>query len=235
MQFSAVIPVYNEEESLRPLQERLSRVMESATPQYEIIYVDDGSIDSSLEVLKDLARNHPAVKIISLKENRGQSTALYVGLKSSQGAWIVTLDADGQNPPEEIVRLLEFRKDFDFITGIRHKRIDGFMKKKASTIARFFRWLILADITKDTGCSLRMFKREIVESLHFFNNFHRFFTFLARMQGFSVKEVRVTHYKRMFGRSKYGICKRLREGLFDLWGVFWLKKRLIRYEVRYKS
>lgn len=234
MQFSVIIPVYNEERSLRILQEGLFRVMEGISSQYEIIYVDDGSTDSSLEVLKDLARNYSTVKIISLKENKGQSTALYVGLKSSQGEWMVILDADGQNPPEEIIRLLEFQNGFDFITGIRVKNKHCFIKRVASFTARFFRRLILADITKDAGCSLKIFKREIVDFLPFFNHFHRFFTFFARQAGFNVKEVYVAHHKRIFGRSKYGISKRLRQGLFDLIGVYWLKKRLIHYEVRNK-
>jgi len=96
------------------------------------------------------------------------------------------------------------------------------------------RRLILKDTTKDIGCSLRLFKREIIEDLPLFNNFHRFFTWLVRVCGFSVKEVEVAHRERKFGKSKYGTFKRLLEGIFDLWGMFWLKKRLINYEINYR-
>jgi glycosyltransferase involved in cell wall biosynthesis len=224
--------VYNEAESLGLLQAKLYDVMENVSREYEIIYVDDGSQDASLAVLKELKKHYPRIKIISFKENRGQSTALFVGFRAASGDWLITLDSDLQNPPEEITKLLKFKDEFDFITGVRQKRKDSHARKISSQIARGFRWLILHDTTKDTGCSLRAFKREIVERLPFFKNFHRFFTFLVKSMGFKVKEVCVAHHPREFGISKYGTLKRTREGIFDLWGVLWLKRRLIYYETK---
>jgi glycosyltransferase involved in cell wall biosynthesis len=234
MEFSIVVPVYNEEASLTPLQKRLHEVMGKTGSEYEIIYVDDNSKDSSLNVLEGLKKEFPQISIISLKEHKGQSVALFVGFKSSKGRWIITLDADLQNPPGEICELLKFKNDFDFITGIRIKRRDSIFRKASSKIAQHFRQAVLRDTTKDTGCSLRMFKREVIDSIYFFDNFHRFFTFLVRKKGFRIKEVYVKHGPRKFGKSKYGTLERAVAGLFDLFGVFWLMKRSINYEIKHK-
>lgn len=234
IELSIVIPLFNEEETLPLLQERLHLVCENIACKYEIIYVDDGSTDGSLKVLKELKKVYHPIRVVSFKKNQGQAACLFAGFKASRGEWIITLDADLQNPPEEIPKLLEFKNSFDFITGIREERRDSFLRKISSNIARFFRWLILKDTTQDVGCSLRMFKRGIIEYLPYFKNFHRFFTFLAREAGFKVKEVPLKHDVRKFGESKYGILKRAKEGIFDLIGVFWLRRRLINYEIKYK-
>ena len=230
MKLSVVIPVFNEAQSLELLHKELISVLEKTSFAYEIIYVDDASCDGSLDILNKLAGG--AVKVIAFEVNKGQSVALYAGFKACSGGGIITLDADGQNPPEEIVQLLKFYPDFDYICGIRKARKDSGLKKAASTLAKVFRRLVLGDITQDTGCSLRLFKREILDDLPPFDNFHRFFTFLVRAKGFSIKEVEVKHAQRKFGKSKHKTGKRLRQGLFDLWGVFWLKNRLINYKLK---
>ena len=234
MMYSVVIPVYNEKDNLFNLQKELEEVLESLNSNYEIIYVDDGSSDGSLEVLKKIKNNSENIKIISFKKNRGQSVALFFGFLNSSGDWIITLDSDGQNPPKEIVKLLKYKDEFDFITGIRKNRKDSFFRKFSSKVAYFFRFIFLKDTTKDIGCSLRLFKRDIINFIPFFKNFHRFFTFLVVVAGFKVKEVYVEHRERRFGRSRYKTIKRLLDGIFDLIGVFWLKKRLIKYEIKYK-
>ncbi len=235
MRYSLVIPVYNEEGCLLSLQEGLSRVMEPLGSDYEIIYVDDGSKDNSLKVLKDLKDKYPKIKIISFTKNQGQSAAFLAGFRLAEGEWLITLDGDGQNPPEEIPKLLRYTSDFDFITGVRKKRLDPWQRRISSQIARFFRWLVLRDTTLDTGCSLRVFKKEILKELPFFKNFHRFFTFLVRQQGFKIKEVEVEHRGRFRGTSKYTNLRRLKEGLLDLGGVFWLKRRLIKFSIKYEA
>jgi glycosyltransferase involved in cell wall biosynthesis len=228
MDFSVVIPLYNEEQNLPLLQERLHTVCEGTSRSYEIIYIDDGSTDSSLEILKKIKENHPAVRFVSYRKNQGQSSALFAGFMASRGRWVITLDSDLQNPPEEIPRLMEFEKEFDFITGIRKERKDSAFKRLSSGIARSFRQVVLNDITQDTGCSLRMFKREVITGLPYFRNFHRFFTLMAREAGFNIKEVPLKHNERKFGTSKYSTWKRAKEGIFDLIGMFWLKRRLIK-------
>src|SRR3989338_1303965 len=230
MDLSVVVPVFNEADILEALEKEIEEVMNKTGFDYEIIYVDDASTDGSGKILKSLAEKHQKVKVVSFERNHGQSEALLAGFKKSGGKWILTLDADGQNPPEDFAQLIPFCQTHDFITGIRKDRKDSFTKKAGSKIAKISRRLILGDTTKDTGCSLRMFKREVVETIPFVRNFHRFFTFLAGLQGFSVKEVCVQHKKRQFGRSKYGNLRRLLQGGFDLWNVYQLKKRIIKNE-----
>lgn len=234
LKFSVVIPVFNEEESLMVLHREVKKAMDTFGSPYEIIYVDDGSTDSSLDILKEIKNKSDNIRIISFKKNYGQSTALYAGFKKAEGEWIVTLDADLQNPPQEIVKLWRFASQADFITGVRRKRHDKLMRKVSSGMARFFRMIVLGDRTQDIGCSLRVFKREIVDILPFFRNFHRFFTYLVFCLGKKVVEVDVSHQARLFGRSKYSNFKRALEGIWDLCGVFWLKTRFIKYEIKYK-
>jgi len=229
IELSLVIPVYNEEESLIFLQDEIAKAMKPLSLKYEVIYVDDGSTDSSLDILRKLSRRYANVKVISFMENCGQSAAFYAGFRHARGGWIATLDADLQNPPSEIIKLLEFKNEADFITGIRTRRKDSFLRKASSKIARVSRYFILGDTTRDIGCSLRIFKKKVIESIPFFRNFHRFFTLLAKDAGFKIKEVEVMHMSRRRGKSKYGTLKRAIEGVFDLFGVFWLRKRPIFY------
>jgi glycosyltransferase involved in cell wall biosynthesis len=230
MKLSIVIPVFNEAQSLEFLHGELISALEKTSFGYEIIYVDDASCDGSLDILNKLSGD--SVKVIAFEVNRGQSAALYAGFKACSGGGIITLDADGQNPPGEIIQLLKFYPDFDYVCGIRKARQDSGLKKAASVAAKVSRYLVLGDTTQDTGCSLRLFKPEILADLPFFDNFHRFFTFLVRAKGFSIKEVEVKHAQRKFGKSKHKTFKRLRQGLFDLGGVFWLKHRLINYKLK---
>lgn len=230
LEYSIVVPVYNEEESLSDLHKRIVNTMQSISSSYEVIYVNDGSKDSSQDKLKLLAKSYSNVRLISWQANRGQSLAFFAGFKASTGNWIITLDADLQNPPEEIKHFIPWKKDFDFITGIRQKRNDSLERRISSRIAKDMRQMFLGDKTNDVGCSLRMFKREVVDHLPFFKNFHRFFTFLVGQQGFSIKELPVNHDKRNFGKSKYTTLKRAWEGFFDLYGVIWLKSRLLKVE-----
>ncbi|MBP7215944.1 MAG: glycosyltransferase family 2 protein [Candidatus Omnitrophica bacterium] len=229
--FSVVIPAYNEADAVALLHKRLLLVMESLHVPFEIVYVNDGSTDATLEVIRAFALHDKRVRYISLAQNSGQSAALSAGFRKCRGEWIITLDADGQNPPEEIPRLMEFISAYDCVTGVRNKRNDSAMRKIDSFVARLFRALILSDSSRDVGCSLRIFRRKIVDSFPYFRNFHRFFLILVRRRGFSVKEVNVAHHKRLAGTSKYGTLKRLQEGVCDLAGVLWLKSRLLIYEV----
>ena len=219
IKYSVIIPVFNEEGSLAELQERTSGVMESLGAGYEIIYVDDGSTDSSPEILKKLESACDKIRIISFNKNEGKGPALHAAFEEARGRWMITLDADLQNPPEEIPKLAHFKDEFDYIIGIRKDRKDNLVKISAAAVARFFRRLVLGDVTIDAGCGLRVFKKEVTDSIRYFRNFFVYLTFLARTKGYAVKEVSVRHDQRKTGKSKYGIFKRAAQGCFDLWRV----------------
>ena len=234
MEISVVIPLRNEAEYVRVLYERVEKALKDLSCEHEIICVDDASSDGTLEALQQLRNENENLRVISLEKQRGQSAALFAGFKKAKGMWLITMDGDLQDPPEEIGKLLPFRKDFDFIKGIRTKRKSNVLRKISSIIGKFFTWLILGSTIKDPGCSLRIFKKDLVSTLPLVNNFHRFLPFLATIGGFSVKEVDTRHEKRIYGKSKYGIFKRAIEGIFDLWSVFWLKKMIIKHRIKYE-
>lgn len=229
IEFSVIVPVFNEERSLALLQKRLHKSLEGLSRRYEIIYVNDGSIDSSLKILSTLKRKYPKIKVISLDKNRGQTEALFAGFGAARGKWIITLDADLQNPPEEIAKLIQYRHEFDFVAGIRKNRKDNLLKKASSAIAHFSRWIILKDTTRDAGCTLRLFKKELAGSLPFFKNCYLYFPFLLKIKGFAVKELDVDHRPRMSGKTKYGIFERAVEGIFGLYIAYRLKRQYISF------
>ncbi len=229
-EYSVVIPVYNEEDSLKILHQRIAVFFSARAETYEILYINDASTDNSLEVLKSLEKEFINTRAYSLAKHAGQSAALCAGFLRARGIWVITLDADLQNPPEEIGKLLDFSKQFDCVTGIRQKREDSFTRILSSRIAYFFRRIILNDSIKDVGCSLRCFRRECILSFPFFANFHRFFPYVLRRMGYSVHQVPVLHQPRKFGYSKYSVANRLGKGIFDLVGIFWLSRRIMRIE-----
>jgi len=231
-EYSVIIPVFDEEESLPVLQEKITSVMRKCGSGYEVLYIDDSSRDNSFNILKGIKGKDPRVKVYSFENHQGQSAALCAGVRLAKGNWIITLDADLQNPPEEIAKLLVYKNEYDFITGIREKRQDSFMRIISSRTAWLFRRAVLKDSTKDVGCSLRCFRRNVAEAFPFFRNFHRFFPYLAGRIGFRIKEVKVKHSPRKFGKSKYSTLNRLGQGIFDLIGVFWLSKRILKYRVK---
>jgi dolichol-phosphate mannosyltransferase len=228
MEYSVVIPVYNEAPVLVELHRQLQQALAAVSGSFELIFVNDGSQDASLDILREIARQNFAVRIITYPRNQGQSAAWFAGMRAARGNWIITIDADLQNPPSEIARLLEHRKQYDIVTGVRQQRADTWLRRFSSGLARTMRRLALGDTCLDTGCSLRIIRREVVEQLPFFRNCHRFFLALAQQAGFSILEIPVQHQARWAGCSKYRTWQRAWDGMFDLVGVFWLQHRLIK-------
>ncbi len=228
--YSVVIPIHNEEENIAKLTLALIDTLGNIN-NYEIIFVDDASTDGTKKLLQKLSREYRNVCGILLKKRSGQSGALYIGLKHTKGKIIITLDGDFQNPPYEIPKLLnELNKGFDFVIGIRRNRQDSIIKKISSKIANWYRRSVLGDIFSDIGCSLRVFKKDILDCLFPFKSLHRFLPYLALINGFKVSQIEVEHNKRLYGKTKYNTLKRLVEGLLDLRGMDWLKKRKIVYK-----
>jgi len=228
---SVVIPVFNEEENLRPLTAELAEVLKSLNKAWEIIFVDDGSTDGSKSALSEFRGSYSDIKVITFKRNYGQTAAFDAGFKAARGEIIITMDADLQNDPLDIPRLLEKIGEYDAVCGWRHRRNDSFIKLISSRVANFVRNKLSDEKIIDVGCSLKAFKSDYVKKLNLYNGLHRFFPTLIKMEGGRVIEVKVNHRPRMYGASKYNIRNRMVRSFMDLLAVRWMKKRKLNYEI----
>jgi dolichol-phosphate mannosyltransferase len=228
---SIVIPVFNEEANIKPLGAELREVLDGLGKSYEIIFVDDGSGDRSFAILKEAASNDSRIRVIRFKRNTGQTAAFDAGFKAARGDIVVTMDADLQNDPHDIPHLLEKIGEFDVVCGWRQKRKDPWIKIVSSKIANFVRNMLSQEEIVDTGCSLKAFRKECLQNVKLFNGMHRFLPTLAKMEGFSVTQVKVNHRPRRFGTTKYNIRNRMVRAFADLLAVRWMKKRHLDYEI----
>ena len=228
MDLSVVIPVRNEAENIAPLVAEIRSALDGAI-DYEIVYVDDGSRDATAAAIATLANAFPALRLIRHDRSYGQSAAIRTGVKAARAAWIATLDGDGQNDPADIPRLWAMAQAKAsvpmLITGQRMKRRDSWMKRVSSRIANRVRALLLGDGTPDTGCGLKLFRRDLFLDLPFFDHMHRFLPALVKREGGRVVSVPVNHRPRLRGRSNYGTLDRLAVAFADLVGVIWLQRR----------
>ena len=224
---SLVIPVYNEEENLPVLHGEIREAMAGIDRPWEVIYVDDGSTDRSPAVLAGLAREDPHVRILRQRRNSGQSAALDAGFRFARGEVIVTLDADLQNDPADIPRLLERIGDHDVVSGVRARRQDSWVRRISSRIANGIRNRVTHESVTDVGCTLRAARAEYLRRIPVFNGMHRFLPTLLRMEGARVTEVPVNHRPRLHGEPKYNIRNRIWRALLDLFGVRWLQTRWV--------
>lgn len=230
---SVVLPVFNERDNLAPLFDELGAAL--GDRRYEIIAVDDGSTDGSLDELLRQRRDRPALRVITLRQRSGQSAALAAGWTAARGDPVVMLDADGQNDPADIPTLLD-RLQTDprlaAAAGYRVRRRDSRWKRAQSRIANAVRNWITRDRVRDTGCSLKAVRRDALTALPRFDGMHRFLPTLIRLQGGLVAEVPVSHRPRRSGHSKYTARNRALEALRDALGVRWLRRRALRYAGR---
>lgn len=229
---SAVLPVFNEVESLPGLLEELVAVLEEVGDSYEILLVDDGSSDGSASWIEEHARRDRRVRGVFLERNVGQSGALAAGLSRARGEVVVTLDADGQNDPADLPLLLQALREADVVSGVRTPRADSWARRASSSIANRARRAVIGDTITDIGCSLKAYRRGVIDGLPLFVGAHRFLPALCQFRGARVVEVSVRHRPRRHGSSKYGVGNRLFRGIRDLLGVRWLKSRTLRYQVR---
>jgi len=230
---SVVIPVYNEEDNLEPLWAELVLVLERLGEEFEVIFVDDGSQDRSAEIIRGLREADPRVRLVRFKANAGESAATDAGFRAARGHWVVTMDADLQNDPADIPRLLADLDRWDAVTGWRVNRASGdpLPKRIASRLANRIRNWLSDEAIADSGCTFRAFRRECLRGLVLYRGFHRFIPTLLRMRGYRVVEIPVNHRPRRFGRSKYGITNRAIVAFCDLLAVRWMKSRALHYEV----
>jgi glycosyltransferase involved in cell wall biosynthesis len=226
---SVVIPVYNEEENIKELHEKLISVLPAITENYEIIFVDDGSTDNSFGVLKDINRDNKKVKVIRLRRNFGQSAATAAGFDYAKGELIITMDGDLQNDPQDIPTLLEElgKENCDVVCGWRFDRTDPLLKRLFSTFANWLRRKFVAGNIHDSGCTLRVYKKECLNDLELYGEMHRYIPVLMLRKGYKVCEVKVRHHKRKFGKTKYN-WKRIIKGFLDLIVVIFWQKFAVR-------
>ena len=229
LQISVVVPVKDEAGNVVPLAREIGAAL--AGERYEVIFVDDGSSDATAAELLSLRGQLP-LRVISHGRNLGQSRALRTGVRAARAPIVVTLDGDGQNDPADIPKLMAAFRDstaaspgLAMVAGERAKRQDTWKKRLASRYGNRIRRWILADNAQDTGCGLKVFRREVFLDLPYFDHMHRYLITLMLREGHEVRFMPVGHRPRGAGRSKYGVWDRALVGLTDLIGVLWLKRR----------
>jgi len=228
---SVVVPVFNEEKNLPILVPQIVDVLKLLGTSYEMIFVDDGSTDTSREILRQMASRYPQLHLLAFKENCGETAAGAAGLKEARGEVVITLDADLQNDPKDIPRMLEYLNDYDMVTGWRQTREDSWVKRVTSKIANTIRNRLSGESIQDSGCTFRVYKRVCLQNIKFYKGMHRFMPTLVRMEGFRVVEVPIGHHPRKFGVSKYTTWNRMWRAFVDLLAVRWMKSRHIAYKI----
>jgi len=222
---SAVVPVFNEKESLEVFYKELVKELQKIDKDYEVIFVDDGSTDTSLKILKQIAKTDKQVRIYSFRKNSGKAEALTLGFQKARGDYIVTLDADLQDKPQEIAKLLKEAKkgNWDVVSGWRKDRSDPWRKIISSKLFNYLASAFWGLKLHDYNSGLKLYSREAAKSLNLYGGMHRFIPLLAFDQGFSVTEVAVQHDERKYGKSKYGFSKIFKD-LPDMFTMLFLTK-----------
>ncbi|HZL33736.1 MAG TPA: glycosyltransferase family 2 protein [Tepidisphaeraceae bacterium] len=228
---SLVIPAYNEQESVAELLRRVSVALSASGEAFEVIVVDDGSADDTPRLLREAMGQYPWLRVLRMACNGGQSAAFDAGFKAARGQVIATLDADLQNDPEEIPRLLPLLNGYDMINGWRQKRKDTPMRRVQSRIANRIRNWVSHETIQDSASSLKLYKRHCLEGMQLYRGMHRFLPTLVKMRGYTVSEVPVSHSPRYAGTAKYGLRNRAVRAFVDLLAVRWMKSRYLRYNV----
>ncbi|HMH49076.1 MAG TPA: glycosyltransferase family 2 protein [Candidatus Acidoferrum sp.] len=228
---SIVLPVYNEVDSLGPLWQELVELLSTLADSVEVIFVDDGSIDGSAEILQRIAKEDHRVRLIRFEANAGLSASFYAGLQATRGRIVATMDSDLQSDPRDIPMLMKYLDDADAVVGWRQVRHDSFLKRASSRIANGIRKAVSGDHVQDSACSLRVMRRECVAAVPPFTGMHRFMPTLLKIAGFRVIQVRVNHRARRFGRSKFGVSDRAFSAFADLLVVRWMMYRRLRYRI----
>jgi glycosyltransferase involved in cell wall biosynthesis len=231
IEISVVIPVYNEEECIIKSLEEVAGVMRSVGRPWELMAVNDGSTDNTPAILQELGKTLPELRVLRLVPNAGQSAAFGVGFRHAYGTTIITMDADGQNDPADIPKLLAELESHDCCFGYRANRQDTFSKRIGSKIGNGVRnWVLKEDII-DTGCSLKAFPAELSRNITMWTGMHRFLGSMLAMQGASIAQIPVNHRPRELGTSKYTNFGRFKKTIWDLLAVRWMKKRCPRFKV----
>jgi dolichol-phosphate mannosyltransferase len=224
-ELTVVIPFYNEAASIAPLLAELRTTLAGLGVEAEVLAIDDGSTDGTAAELTAAAWAWPELRVIQLRQNSGQAAALWHGFQAARGAWIGMLDGDGQNPPAELARLWAARETADMLAGARADRQDSALRRAMSRLANAVRRRLLRDGVTDTGCSLKLFRREVASAFVPIRTMYSFLPAFAVAAGWQVREIPVTHRPRRAGVSKYGLRAMAVLPLLDLIALCWLLRR----------
>lgn len=230
-QFTIIVPVFNEQDNISALEERLCLFLPKAHYAACVLFVDDGSTDGSLDRIREICRRHTDFFYLSLERNGGLSAALKAGIDATGSQYVGYMDADLQTTPDDFNLLLAYIRDNELVTGIRANRKDTAFKRLQSKIANGFRRLMTGDGVQDTGCPLKVMHTGCARKVPFFTGMHRFLPALVLLQGGRVKQVPVRHFPRTAGVSKYHLLNRLVAPFIDCFAYRWMRKRYINYVV----
>lgn len=228
---TVLVPVYNEEESLRQFVVEMNKFLTLTPLPTTVLFINDGSTDGSLPVLRAICGADLRYEFISLSRNQGLSTAIKAGIDHCQATLVGYIDSDIQTTPLDFLRFLEFFPEYDMVNGIRAKRQDTLVKKLSSKLANTVRRTLINDGIQDTGCPLKILKVEYARRLPLFHGMHRFLGALVQLQGGRVKQLPVQHYLRFAGTAKYTLWNRAWKPLVDTFGFRWIRSRWKNYEI----
>ncbi|WP_372767458.1 glycosyltransferase family 2 protein [Lutibacter sp.] len=234
-EFTIIVPVYNEEDNLKRVEQELSNYIKIATKRTNILFVNDGSSDNSQLLIKEICTNNPDFSYIEFEQNCGLSAAISAGFKNVDAELVGYIDSDLQTAPEDFNLLLKEIGDYDLVTGVRANRKDSFVKNMSSTIANGIRRSFTHDGMDDTGCPLKVIKTEYAKNIPMFNGLHRFLPAMILLQNGKIKQIPVQHFPRIAGEAKYGLWNRLVGPLIDCFAYLWMKKKYLNYKIAKKG
>ncbi|MGV8946008.1 MAG: glycosyltransferase [Lutibacter sp.] len=234
-EFTIIVPVYNEEDNLKRVEQKLTNYIKIATKRTNILFVNDGSKDKSQQLIEDICTKNSDFSFIQFEKNCGLSAAIAAGFKHVDAELVGYIDSDLQTAPEDFNLLLKEIGEYDLVTGVRSNRKDSFVKNMSSTIANGIRRSFTHDGMDDTGCPLKVIKTEFAKNIPMFNGLHRFLPAMVLLQNGKIKQIPVQHFPRIAGVAKYGLWNRLVGPLIDCFAYLWMKKKYLNYSIAKKG
>ncbi len=233
--FTIIVPVYNEEDNLKRVEQELTNYIKIASKRTKILFVNDGSKDKSQTLIETICANNTDFSFISFEKNCGLSAAITAGFEAADTEFVGYIDSDLQTAPEDFNLLLEHINEYDLVTGVRANRKDTFVKNMSSTIANGIRRAFTHDGMDDTGCPLKVIKTSYAKKIPMFKGLHRFLPAMILLQNGKIKQIPVQHFPRIAGEAKYGLWNRLIGPLIDCFAYLWMKKKYINYQIAKKG
>ena len=234
-EFTIIVPVYNEEDNLKRVEQELLKYISIASKKTKILFVNDGSRDNSQNLIENICNDKVDFSFIQFENNCGLSAALTAGFNNVDTELVGYIDSDLQTSPEDFNLLLAKIDDYDLVTGVRASRKDSFVKNMSSTIANGIRRSFTHDGMDDTGCPLKVIKTKYAKNIPMFNGLHRFLPAMILLQNGKIKQIPVRHFPRIAGEAKYGLWNRLLGPLMDCFAYLWMKKKYVNYQISKKG